>query len=348
MKDAVLTQINKSCGTQDFNRILALCKEYEMPYFGMFISTALSRQKIGSADEGLQKYYDYFKNSIIKPIHTSLNICLLCNWTENLSSDWLKMVPGDSNIVLVDTNPDYWIIINKPPDGATYIPERTIVFQMEPLMSSRPDLWGEWAVPNPKSFLHVFTHENSFNNLEWHLSLQSNDSGIIQKNKDLENVVSTVLSEKYYDPGHIKRIDFVKGAENIIDIHVFGSDSFCYKSFCSSLPYHKKDDALYPYKYHFNAENHSIPNYFTEKIVDAIMAECLCFYWGCPNISEYIDPQAFIVLDLDDFNGSVQIIQEAIENDEWSKRIHVIRKEKLRILQGDLNIFNRIQKLIVK
>ena len=55
---------------------------------------------------------------------------------------------------------------------------------------------------------------------------------------------------------------------------------------------------------------------------------CLCFYWGCPNLESYIDSRAFIRLNLDDFESSYRIIVDAIENDEWSKRIDIIRAEQ--------------------
>ena len=40
------------------------------------------------------------------------------------------------------------------------------------------------------------------------------------------------------------------------------------------------------YKYVFSCENNSEKNYATEKIWEPILFECLCFYWGCPNLEE--------------------------------------------------------------
>jgi hypothetical protein len=398
MKDAVLTQINKACEQPDINKILALAKQYNMPYLGMFLSTTIRRQKIGiklDPEDGLIKYYNYFHNTIVSSqnddteinpvemddvspptnkstlpavmtppsalpkitsttksslstIDEEIRIQLLCNWTEDLRSSWCQMIPFGSRIVLVDKDPDYWVIINKPlNDSVVYDPKKTIIFQMEPLMEKQPEKWGEWSNPNPNKFLKVFTHCNSYNNVEWHLKFDAGYSSFttIEKDPRLENTLSTVLSDKYYDPGHIKRIDFVKCVENMISIDVYGNNMFLYKSYKGPLPHGIKNDGLMPYKYHFNAENHSIPNYFSEKIVDAILSECLCFYWGCPNISDYIDSRAYIVLDLDDLFGSLQIIKDAIENDEWSKRIDIIRAEKKKLLT-DMNFFTRIEQII--
>lgn len=75
------------------------------------------------------------------------------------------------------------------------------------------------------------------------------------------------------------------------------------------------------------------------------MAECLCFYWGCPNINKWLHPDSYVCLDLSDFDSSFEIIKRAIDEDWWSKRIHVIRAEKIRIL-NELQFFPRVEKII--
>ena len=104
---------------------------------------------------------------------------------------------------------------------------------------------------------------------------------------------------------------------------------------------------LFPYQYTFNAENHSIPNYCTEKLIDAILSECLCFYWGPDNISELIDERAYVRLELKDFEHDYNMIKGAIENDLWVERLPYISKEKLRIL-NELQFFPRLESIINK
>ena len=105
----------------------------------------------------------------------------------------------------------------------------------------------------------------------------------------------------------------------------------------------QKDDGLMPYKYTIACENCSEPGYFTEKLADAILSECLCFYWGCPNLEEYIDGDAFVRLDLDNFEGSMEIVKRAIVEDWWVKRIDIIRREKKKILE-EIGFFPRLKK----
>ena len=163
---------------------------------------------------------------------------------------------------------------------------------------------------------------------------------------DLDLPLSTIQSSRYSDPGQILRIDFLKYLEsNGMTVDVYGSNDHGWKNYKGSLPYQKKDAGLLPYKYTFAAENNAIENYVTEKLVDAIVSECLCFYWGCPNVEDWIDSDAYIVLDLDDFEGSMKIIQDAIASDEWTHRIGSIRKTKHHLIT-ELGMVPRMERLL--
>ncbi|MBS1917688.1 MAG: hypothetical protein JST87_15565 [Bacteroidetes bacterium] len=167
-------------------------------------------------------------------------------------------------------------------------------------------------------------------------------SGGIKKTK----LLSSVTSDKYFLPGHQKRIDFLilldKTIEDGLDIYGHDSSGELRKILNSYKKYIvDKYDGLWAYKYHFACENSFIPFYYTEKIVDPIIAEALCFYDGCPNISEFIDDRAYVKIDLDFPVESVSTIIEHIQNNAWKKRIKFIRHQKLRFL-SDLNPLNLI------
>lgn len=281
------------------------------------------------------------------PVVNYTLVRLECNWmdSKDLISLWSKMSPNNDgvweNIKLVDSNEYdncYTVIINSPRTPSfRFNPDKTILFRMEPNMHI-DKRWGEWSLPSVK-LLKVFAHETDFNNNEWHLSktyTQLKTEKIV-KNKSL----STVLSSKYFDYGHVKRVDFVKYIENDIDIDVYGSNEFKYKNYIKSLPNYQKDEAILPYKYTFNAENNEINNYYTEKIIDGILGECLTFYWGCPNIPNYIDERAYVMLDLENFEMSKQLIQLAIKENWYEKRLPYIKQAKLKILD-ELQFFPRL------
>ena len=285
-------------------------------------------------------------------INKIITVKLLCNWctSEQLVQCWNKMSKGNytwNNICIVssDSEPDFYVIINRPPENAVYDKKKTIVFQMEPYIERNPKQWHDWTNPDNKEFVKVCKHrEGEYNNNEWHLSKtysQFNNESIVKT-----KTFSTVLSSNYRDPGHVKRIDFVKFLESKgLPIHVYGNNRWDYKEYKGSLPYHCKDEGIIPYKYTFNAENHDIPYYYTEKLTDGILGECLTFYWGCPNIRELIDPRAYVQLDLSNFEKDYEVVKKAIEEDWHTQRLPYIREQKKRIL-NDLQFFPRLEKII--
>lgn len=328
------------------------------------INLLLADKKINEAIQQCETENKMGLGRLLQIIHNKnsyIKVTLVSNWTSsaNLCNLWNKMCKGNytwNNIKIVstiDSTIDYLVIINSPNiDTSNFPPEKTILFRMEPRMEDNKQCWNEWADPDPerKKFLFSGYHEDSFNNLEWHLSKTYNQllTETIEKDTNVASILSTVLSSKYSDIGHIKRVDFVKFCEDKgLVVHVYGNggDKFLWKNDKGVLPSHEKDNALFPYKYTFNAENHYIRGYVTEKLVDGILAECLTFYSGCFNIREIIDEKAYVWLELTDFEKDFETIKTAIEEDWWSQRIDIIRAEKKRIL-NDLQFFPRIESII--
>ena len=96
-----------------------------------------------------------------------------------------------------------------------------------------------------------------------------------------------IASSKRDTEGHLLRhelVDLVK-AEGL-DVAVLGR---------GYAPFEAKADGLAPYRFSVVIENLQEPNYFTEKIVDAVLCETVPIYWGCPNIGDFFDPKALII-----------------------------------------------------
>ena len=291
---------------------------------------------------------------------------MLCNWcsSKDLCNELSEMyLDGEfyknSIIELVsdDENIDYYVIINTPTYDSLgyYDPKKTIIFQMEPWVYDNTKnwgvkTWGVWAIPDPNKYMKVFRHTESLNNVQWQVSPPEIILGDEKINK-----IMCILSHKIHDEGHKKRVDFLKyidlqcidkGIDTGIDIdtmHVYGRKN--YHGLKSYVGETDNKTELVKYKYCFSCENNSEKNYATEKIWEPILFECLCFYWGCPNLEEHIDPLAFVRLPLDNFDESISIITKAIEEDWWSQRIDIIKKEKQKILT-ELGFFPRLNKLI--
>lgn len=338
---------------QKINESVEVAIEESINQNQLYLATFLNKF-IHNHDEKIDKKINYLienRDGMKNLSEKNVRVLLLCNWTssEKLCEQYCKLTEGNfrwKNIKIVSSLPaDYYVVFNMTQFKEVDL-KKTILFRMEPNMHLSQNQWGWWSNPDKKLFLFAGYHEDYYNNLEHHLSKTYTEllTETIEKNRG--NIISSVVSEKYYDPGHKKRIDFLKFLESKnVDCDIFGSNKFSWKSYKGSLPVYCKDDGLLPYKYTFNVENNSINNYVTEKLIDGIMSECLTFYSGCKNIRDIIDDRAYVYLELEDFDNDLKIIMKMIEEDEWSKRIDVIRKEKIRIL-NELQLFPRIKKII--
>jgi GR25 family glycosyltransferase involved in LPS biosynthesis len=265
---------------------------------------------------------------------------------EQLCRQWERMSQGqlrwnDIEITWEDRDVDLYVIVNTPWPGEQYVPSRTIVFQMEPWCGEPHQTWGvktwgEWATPDPARFLQVRTHRTHLNNAFWQLKATYED---LRKRPILKTqVLASICGAKYFDPGHIRRVDFLKFLEqkddDIVRVDLYARDNpLGFTSWVGPLPLEEKEAALTPYRYFFAAENNRERNFVTEKLWEPLLTETLCFYWGCPNAADWVDPRAFIPIDLDNFEQAFRTMREAILGNEWEKRVDVIRREKRKVLE---------------
>jgi len=77
------------------------------------------------------------------------------------------------------------------------------------------------------------------------------------------------------------------------------------------------------YKFMICFENHSQPNYFTEKLINAYCGGTIPIYWGCPNISNYVNMDAILYLEPhyteNDFQQLFKKVVELDNNEEAYK-----------------------------
>jgi GR25 family glycosyltransferase involved in LPS biosynthesis len=310
----------------------------------------------------LDKSQWFHKNDgIFIKLDKVLRVKLIGDWISSkaLCDDWRFMSKGDyrwNNIRITsdDNDIDYYIIINGAVRNEYYIPEKTVYFRMEPYgdeeqQKSMLQRWGPWANPDPSLFLKLINQRFEMNNCMWQLN-KSYTELLNNSPKKEYNFLSTICSSKYFDKGHIKRIDFLKYLEskNDVQIDIYGIDNnHNFKNYKRPLSTDKKEDGIFPYKYYFMVENTFENNYITEKIWEPIISESLVFYCGAPNVEEYINPKAFVKLNLDNFEESYNVIKNAINNDLWSERIDIIRREKYKILNY-YNFFPRVERILTK
>lgn len=296
-----------------------------------------------------------------------IKIAIINSWTseEQLRDELGRHQPPNSKITIVRSDEvyDYLLIINadhrRHPShyGGR---DNVLYFCMEPRL---PIQMGDWSRAE-KYFdaQQLYTHPFEHNLVEFHMNKTYEE--LSESPQKLGTYISIIQSPKRDDIGQKKRLDFVlalnrhlarvsfdskDGAPTVESpLHCYGT--FQHNSLVNSfgmLPYKMKELGLEKYKYHFTAENNSIPNYFTEKIVDGILMECLVFYWGCPNLEEYLPAESFVRLELEDLDADCALVERAMKENWRAARLPAIKEAKRRILT-ELAFFPHVASILRK
>lgn len=184
--------------------------------------------------------------------------------------------------------------------------------------------------------------------LNWHLGCSDKD-----KNKflnfeellslDIENknkLISIISSNKKMTKDHAKRIEFSKKIKNYfsekIDFYGRGFNDF-----------DDKINTLLDYRFQIVIENSSFDNYFSEKLTDCILAGTYPIYYGCKNLIDYFPINSFVQIDIDDFDKSIEIIENAIRNNYDVKYRDNLLEARRKIL-FEHNFFPMISKILDK
>ncbi len=158
---------------------------------------------------------------------------------------------------------------------------------------------------------------------------------------DKSRLISTVCSDKLgrKHTMHRARFEFTERlVKELPEIDRFGK----------GVRYlNDKAEVLDSYRYHVAIENDSVPDYFTEKLVDSFLGLALPFYFGCTNTADYFPQESFIPIDIFDFEGSLNTIRRAITANEYEKRLPYIKEARRRVLE-EHNLFALLSREIEK
>ena len=241
----------------------------------------------------------------------------MCNWmsTEDLIKLWKYMErPGFLRWTPYADQATFFLIINSTNDK--FDPAKTFYFTMEPQGEL---LYKQFLEQNPK-LLYKGLHENALNFVETHINRDNIMTKAVKQKR-----LSMVLSDKSWDPGHKMRLaiahilDKMTVEERGFELDIYGlckQQNFI--NYKGELPSHDKSKAMNEYQYHFNIENQFIANYITEKLYDPIVCETLCFYYGAPNVSNFLPPRSYVKLP-NDIDAAVNTIKDTIKNDVYNQ-----------------------------
>jgi hypothetical protein len=255
---------------------------------------------------------------------------------------------------------DYTAIINRPPEeGIEAPPEERILFCREPPLFGYCDwsdvpaaheespatgqpLVQEWwvdrtydelkriapeDVPKTRSLSWIVTDKGRIDNPIVELSRRAMLRAGIRKHrpKPIDRLWPHVTD------GHILRMDFL---DRLVDSHPELLDLYGRGEF-SGPHYHgeveDKWDALSAYRYSLSIENYEGPHYFSEKVVDALLAWCMPIYWGCTNLGDYFPEDSYVRIDIEDPDAP-STVEAIVESDVRERNLDAIAEARRRVL----------------
>ena len=149
---------------------------------------------------------------------------------------------------------------------------------------------------------------------QWNLlpkELDTNQFKIYKKTK----LVSFISSLKSMSPGHKYRLSCLESIRSRCNnVDFYGRDL---------NPIDSKLEGLKDYNFSVAIENGPFENYFTEKILDCMLAGTMPIYYGCPNIGDFFNTDGMIIfkdrehlhsiitnLDVEFYNSRLEAIED--------------------------------------
>lgn len=264
-----------------------------------------------------------------------------CTDNNHLRYLYNKLTPNQDYVwkdLFITSDGDYdFVVVQGSTNIVDFDLKKCVLIQNESKYFRDRYYKGNFLNPDSKDFYFVYDIEKYRALDHWGCNYGYGEF-LNSENFKKSDIISSIFSSSIRKGlEYEKRIIFMMFYLNYLDGYShYGRNNglFNYiKSYKGELS--DSSDALCSYKYHFVSENSIEKNYYTEKIIRAILSECLVFYYGCPNISEFIDSKCYIPININDPEESIYIIKSSIKNQEWEKNIKYIREEKYRLLNED-------------
>lgn len=194
------------------------------------------------------------------------------------------------------------------------------------VLTSQP----EWALPHPQ---RIFSQPA----LHWYYGIGSRRTAsfdeiltetALEKSHDVSMVYSPKAMRHTF---HHHRARFMRAlVQRMPELDTFGRQT--------PRPLDDKAECLRSYRYHVAIENFIGPHHWTEKLADPFLGLALPFYCGCPDLADYFPEESYIRIDIQDVEGAVAIMRQAIANREFEKRLPAIMEAKRRVM-FEYNLF---------
>jgi len=219
------------------------------------------------------------------------------------------------------------------------------------LVTTEPSSITRYGKAFANQFQYLITNQDE-KFLPHHNALRSHTGNVWFYGKDYDSIVnmkdvkktkkiSTVCSNK--QDGHTihkLRFEFTKLMEKEIpELERFGRGFKWIET---------KAEVLDDYEFHVAIENHYADDVWTEKLADAFLGYCVPIYFGCPNIYKYFPKDSLILIDINDFDGSIKKIKKIISTPyEYERRYEAVKEARRRVIE-EYNLLAMINKIIEK
>ena len=106
-------------------------------------------------------------------------------------------------------------------------------------------------------------------------------------------IMSIIVSQKKFSPGHKYRHILVdRIIKENLPIYIYGRGTNEYK-YSYNMGIFNDIEPYENYMYSICIENFRTPQYFSEKIINSVMCNCMPIYYGCENMKDYLDNDLF-------------------------------------------------------
>ena len=223
---------------------------------------------------------------------------------------------------------DHVVVLNHAETNVDVVcsPDRVWAIAGEPPTEHRLDLhrglpiYSRIYMQDPDR--HGARYVHSHGALPWRVD-RSYDELLAMTPPDKPLTASWITSNTPQMQGHRDRLAFLERLRaSGAPVDLFGR---------GIRPIDDKWDALAPYRYSLAIENFSNPFYWTEKIVDPLLAWTMPIYFGCTEIERWLPEGSFIRIDIHDPDAPERV-KEIVASDRWFEQRDAIAEARRRIL----------------
>jgi hypothetical protein len=191
-----------------------------------------------------------------------------------------------------------WVIGSKKFNGMTLFTDKHIVKNTVTLVTSKIKVaWlvepkivynkmYKAIVENEKQYDYILTHDaDLLSRNKKYILVPAGGTWIPIPRQQIyakTKLISSIVSKKNMFPGHKIRHEMCNKIKNI---DYYGSKFEWIQT---------KDIGLKDHMFSVAIENSSVPNYFTEKIIDCFLCGTVPVYWGCKNLGGYFNMNGVI------------------------------------------------------